>query len=111
MGLAIQTIITISLILSNAFESIMLYIGFTLSLITSLTVVGLLLERTARKKNHSGYKTPGYPLPAILFLCAEGWMVVFTFKERPYESLIGLLTVLSGLILYYIAKKLIPGHA
>lgn len=111
IGLMIQAFITIILILTNAFESIMLYIGFTLSLITSLTVLGLFVVRLTDKKEHSGYKTIGYPITPILFLLAEGWMVVFTFKERPYESLIGLVTVLSGFILYYLAKKLSPKHA
>jgi len=111
IGLAVQAVITIVLVLTNAFESIMLYIGFTLSLITSLTVFGLFVVRLSDKKKHEGYRTFGYPVTPILFLLAEGWMVVFTFKERPYESLIGLLTVLSGFILYYIAKKFSPRHA
>jgi APA family basic amino acid/polyamine antiporter len=110
IGLIVQAVITIALIITNAFESIMLYIGFTLSLITSLTILGLFVVRITNKKEHTGYKTIGYPITPAIFLLAEGWMVVFTFKERPYESLIGLSTVLSGFILYYLAKKLHPHH-
>ncbi|MCS7188513.1 MAG: APC family permease [Bacteroidia bacterium] len=70
-----------------AFDAIMNYIGFTLSLSAGLTVMGLFLRHGRNKK-----------LPwvlGILFLILTAWMVTNNLWERPWESGAGMLTLLA----------------
>jgi len=80
-----------------AFDAILNYIGFLLSLFAGLTVLGLFL-RHAREKN----------LPwdmGLFFLGLTTWMVINNFLNRPWESLVGLATILGGLLLYVLFRR------
>jgi len=70
---------------SAAFDAVMNYIGFTLSLSAGLTVAGL-FWRHRQEKN----------LPwtlGLVFLALTAWMVTNNVWERPWESLAGLATI------------------
>jgi APA family basic amino acid/polyamine antiporter len=78
-----------------AFDAILNYIGFLLSLFAGLTVLGLFLRHSREK---------GLPWElGIFFLLLTAWMVINNFLHRPYESLVGLGTILAGLIGYLLA--------
>ncbi|MBK1647331.1 APC family permease [Rhabdochromatium marinum] len=100
LALLFQLAIVSYLILSSTFEAILIYIGFTLSLSVFLTVTGLFVVRARDRERPTHYLTWGYPWTPLLFLLITGWMLVFLLKEKPVESLVGLATVLSGLLLY-----------
>ncbi len=74
------------------------YLGFTLSLSAALTVAAAL--RLRMREGAAAVPIPAYPLPPLLFIVctlgAAGFMVV----REPGPALIGLLTLLSGLLLY-----------
>ncbi|MCX8113244.1 MAG: amino acid permease [Bacteroidia bacterium] len=72
-------------IFSAAFDAVLNYIGFTLSLFAGLTVLGLFLRHR---------KDRGLPWEVgLFFLLLTGWMVANNFWTRPKESLAGLLTL------------------
>lgn len=100
LALLFQLAVVCYLILSSTFEAILVYIGFTLSLSVFLSVAGIFLVRARDRQRPSHYLTWGYPLTPLLFLLITGWMLVFLLMEKPVESLLGLLTLLSGLLLY-----------
>jgi len=50
------------------------------------------------------FKTKGYPIVPIIFILFVIWNMIFMFKEKTLETLIGLATLLIGLAFYYIAK-------
>ncbi len=103
-----QGLISLILIHTGSFKDVLLYIGFTLSLSTFFTVLGLFVLRYRNKGKTDGYKTFGYPLTPILFLSLTGWMLYFTMKYHTKESLEGLATILAGSIVYFIKKPTIP---
>lgn len=100
----IQAVIALLLILTASFGKVLLYIGFTLSLSTFFTVLGLFILRYRTKDETDGYKTFGYPVTPIIFLALSGWMLYFTIVNHPKESLLGLATILAGSIVYFIKK-------
>jgi len=106
IAIAIQSIIAIILVMFSSFESLINYIGFTLNLFTFLTVFGIFILRYKKRDVVRPFKTPLFPLPPILFLLILGWILVSVFMEKPFESLLGLLTVLCGLGFYYITVYL-----
>lgn len=104
-GTLIQAAIAILLIYFSEFENVMTYIGFTLSLFIMLTVIGIFIKRFSFPENIGQYHTWGYPVTPILFLLLEGYMVFHLLKERPKESLLGLATVMIGLIIFFLINK------
>jgi basic amino acid/polyamine antiporter, APA family len=107
----VQTGIALLMILTSSFDEIITYIGFTLSIFTTLTVIGVFIIRK-RKLNQPGqYKTLGFPLTPIIFISLELWMIynVVMDKGKLIPSLVTLGIILLGLIIYfansYIYKK------
>lgn len=100
-----QSVISIVLVLTSSFESLITYVGFTLNLFTFLTVFGVFILRTKHKHIQTTYKTPLYPITPILFLLINGWILFFIFKNKTTESLFGLGTVALGLIVYWLSEK------
>jgi APA family basic amino acid/polyamine antiporter len=86
------------------FEVLLTYIGFTLSVVAGLTVVGLLVSRR-REGAPRGYAAWGYPVTPLLFLGLSGWMVVHAMLERPVVALAGLGTISSGVVLYLLVGR------
>lgn len=107
IAIFIQGIISLFFIFTATFDQVITYIGFTLNLFLFMTVLGVFIVRY--KKNppqYSGYKTFLYPITPILFLIIETWVLVYGLIYKPIESQLGLVTVLSGLIFYYINHKI-----
>jgi APA family basic amino acid/polyamine antiporter len=93
--------ISILLTLTGSFERILLYAGFVLQLMGSLTVATSLF---LPKNNTPTFKSPFKPVLQILFLLFNAWVLVFTLIDRPAESLIGLAVLGLGGIIYYFDK-------
>lgn len=100
-----QSCITVLLIISAQFESVLTFVGFSLSIFTFLTVSSVFILR-AKKIPNTGYKTWGYPVTPILFLLLNAFTIYFVFKQKPTESLLGLLNVAIGGLIYFIGKQL-----
>jgi APA family basic amino acid/polyamine antiporter len=107
IAILLQVTISLSLALTAAFDVVIRYVGFTLALFTTLTVAGLLVVRWIKKEPiETGlYKTPLFPVPALIFIALELWMLTYTMIDHPVESLAGLGTLLSGLIVFFAFSK------
>jgi len=100
----IQSAITLGFIYTATFQEVLLYAGFTLSLITALTVTGVFVLRRREPKIERPYRTWGYPWTPIIFLVLSGWSLTFMLVNQPRESLAGLATLMLGLVIYGIDK-------
>ena len=89
--------ISILLTLTGSFENILLYAGFVLQLMASLTVATSLFL----KPGTNTFKTPFKPLLQIVFLVFNGWVLIITLIDRPIESLAGLGILFIGGVIYY----------
>jgi APA family basic amino acid/polyamine antiporter len=103
-----QGIISVILILTSSFESVLTYSGFVLNLFTVFTVFGIFIIRY--KKLDSGldknnYRTFLYPISPIIFILMNGWILVHLIINKPNESIIGLMTAILGIILYFASSK------
>jgi APA family basic amino acid/polyamine antiporter len=97
----LHVLISILLALTGSFERILLYAGFVLQLMASLTVATSLF---IRDKNPGSFKSPFKPLLQIVFLLFNTWVLIFTLADRPVESLIGIGILLVGGVIYYFDK-------
>ncbi len=104
ISLILQYIVVVALILTSSFGAIIKYIGFLLSLSSFLTVLGVFVLRFTKSEMERPYKTWGYPFTPIIFLAVTGWMMFYVVKEEPTITIAGALTIVAGLILYFINK-------
>jgi APA family basic amino acid/polyamine antiporter len=86
--------------LTGTFEKLIYYIGFALILFAAMATAGVL-----RMRRRPGWKKLQiiswyYPVAPLLFVLVSLWMLSYTLFLRPTESLLGLLTVACGGLLY-----------
>jgi APA family basic amino acid/polyamine antiporter len=104
-ALALQTVFTLLFILRPSFKEVLVYAGFVLNLFTFLTVLGLFVLRWKRPDLPRPYRAWGYPLTPLVFLGLSGWTLAFILRDKPTESLYGLLTLVAGLGVYALARR------
>jgi APA family basic amino acid/polyamine antiporter len=104
-AILLQLSIVLVLVLTSTFEAVITYLGFTLTLSSFLTVLGVFVHRIRFPDVPRPYKTWGYPVTPLIFLAISLWMLIYIFFGKPVESLAGLATIALGLPVYFIASK------
>lgn len=97
----VQTGITVVLIVSSTFEEVLVYAGFIMNLFTLLSVIGLFILRIKQPEKKGKYRVTGYPVTPLIFIVLSVWTLTYLLIDRPAESILGLITVMAGLIIYY----------
>jgi APA family basic amino acid/polyamine antiporter len=96
-----HVLISVILALTGSFENILLYAGFVLQLMSSLTVATSLFIKS---KDPATFRSPFKPVLQLVFLAFNLWILVFTLIDRPVESLIGLAILAIGAMIYMFDK-------
>lgn len=104
-GIITQSVIAIVVVLMFNADTLLKYIGLTLTLFGAFTVFGVFILRR-RNQQTDYYKLPLYPLPPIIFLAGCGWMLYYGFAMEIYSLVATLGTIVVGLLLYVITKAL-----
>ncbi|MCF1750800.1 APC family permease [Mariniradius sediminis] len=97
-----NTAIALALMFSGSFETVLLYAGFVLQLMGTLTIAASL-----RLPKHSGFRSPWKPWPQVIYILFSLWVMAFMLYDRPKESLLGLGIILLGYIVYLFDRKTI----
>jgi len=105
IAILLQSGVTLFFIFTSAFDVVITYIGFTLNLMTFLSVLGLFVLRIKKPNMLRPYKTWGYPVTPMIFLCFGLWLLVYGLMYKQKESLAGFATVAAGLIVFFADKK------
>jgi APA family basic amino acid/polyamine antiporter len=99
-----QALVVTALILTGSFENVLVYTQFVLLLSSFLAVLGLIVLRFRQPNLPRPYRVWGYPITPLIFLVVTLFMMLYTIQQRIVESLLGLLTALVGLGIYYIVR-------
>ena len=100
-AIVLNTGISLVLFVSGSFEQIMLYAGFILQLMSTVTVYSSL-----KIKNQEGFKTPFKPLPQLIYLGFSIALMGYLLVDRPKESLAGIGILVLGWAVYAFDKKI-----
>jgi len=103
-----QLIVVTILVLSGTFDAVLVYTQFSLLLCSFLTVLGLVVLRIREPGLARPYKVWLFPLTPLIFLIITLHMMVSVIGDKPKESLLGLLTAVAGLIIFFFSKE--PGR-
>ena len=104
-AILLQMIIAIIMVVTFAFDTILVYVGFTLSLVSGLTVAGVFVLRKRLPEKENKFKVPGYPLTPLIFLIIAAWMVVHALVERPLAAIAGIVTLSLGVVVFYLSRN------
>jgi APA family basic amino acid/polyamine antiporter len=104
----LQVIIVTILVATGTFQRVLIYTQFSLLLSSFLTVLGLVVLRIRQPQLARPYKVWAYPITPIVFLVITFWMMVYVVLDKTTESLLGLMTVIAGLIIYFFTRE--PGR-
>lgn len=100
-AIIVNTGISLFLFLSGSFEQIMLYAGFVLQLMSTVTVYSSL-----KIKKQEGFKTPFKPILQIIYLVFSLALMGYLLVDRPLESLAGIGILAIGWSVYVFDKKI-----
>lgn len=91
--------VSLALMFSGSFESVLLYAGFVLQLMGTLTIAASL-----KIKSTEGFKSPFKPWLQIVYMLFSLWVMGFMLYDRPMESLLGLGIIFVGFLIYLFDK-------
>ncbi len=103
VAIYLQSVLTLTFILTSTFESILVFAGFTLALNSFVTVLGVFVLRAREPGLPRPFRTFAYPLPPLIYLALTGWTLGFVLVNRPREGLFGLALIGSGLLAYFLS--------
>ena len=100
VAVALQAALAVGMIATSGFGALLRYVGFTLSLVAGLTVLGVIVLRVREPGLARPYRTWGYPVTPLLFVGLSAWMAVHAVLRVPGAALAGLGTVAGALALH-----------
>jgi len=101
-----QAVLTLLVILSGTFESILVFAGFTLGLNSLATVFGVFVLRHRRPEIPRPYRTWGYPLPPAAYIALMAWTLAYITLDRPVETMFGGALIGLGCLFYALSALL-----
>ena len=101
-AIVLNTSISLALFASGSFEQVMLYAGFVLQLMGTITVYSSL-----KIKKENGFKTPYKPVLQWIYLLFSTSVLLYLLWDRPFESLIGLGILSLGFLVFLFDKKIL----
>src|SRR6476620_7880890 len=98
-AILLQFAIVVVLLLTATFETAVNYVQFSLTLCSTLTVLGVFVLRWRQPDLPRPYRTWGYPITPLIFLAISLWILSHLLSDPSTRgpSLLGLGTTLFGL--------------
>ena len=93
------------MLLTNSFRAVVDFIQFSLLFCSFFTVLGVIKLRITHPDLPRPYRAWGYPFSPLVFLLVTAFMMYYLLTTQPKPSLLGLLIMLSGLLIYAIFRK------
>jgi len=101
-SIVLQSLIAVVLVLSGTFDQILTWMGFCLGIFPALAVVGVF---RLRRSGRVGRRMPGFPATPLIFATGSVLILVLAWLERPVESTIAVLTVMSGIPFWFLFDR------
>jgi basic amino acid/polyamine antiporter, APA family len=105
VAIVFQLIIVTILVLIGKFDAVLAYTQLILLLCSFLAVLGLIVLRIREPGLKRPYKVWLYPITPIFFLVITLGIMVFVVYDKPTESLLGLITAIAGLIIFFFSRE------
>jgi len=101
ISLAVQAVWAGVLILSGSFDQLTDFAIFAFWLFYGMVTASVFIFRRREPDAERPYRTWGYPVVPAVFVLVTIYLIGFTIKNAPLQSLIGLVIIASGLPVYW----------
>jgi basic amino acid/polyamine antiporter, APA family len=88
------------MLFTRSFEAVLDFIQFALLFCSFFTVLGVIRLRITQPDAPRPYRAWGYPITPVVFLLVTAFMMYYLLMERPLQSALGSLIMISGLLIY-----------
>ena len=99
------TVLTVILIATSSFESIIYFSGAVLAFNSLVSVIGVIFSRITQPNLARPFKVPLYPLPILLYAGIMLLTLGFLIRARPTEGVAAVLLISAGFVLYFVSRK------
>jgi APA family basic amino acid/polyamine antiporter len=100
-----QLAVACLLLFTRSFEAVLDFIQFSLLFCSFFTVLGVIKLRIFSPELPRPYRAWGYPVTPLVFLLVTAFMMYYLLTERPLQSFLGTLIMISGLLIYAVFRK------
>lgn len=104
-AIALQSSLALLLLLSARFDQVIAFIGMTLSFCALLVAAGVIKLRRTEPNLARPYRCFGYPLTPVLFVAANGWMIVHTAHAQVQALVASVITLIVGFVAAYFLRS------
>ncbi len=104
-ALLLQAVWAIVLTLSGTFGQLVSYVAFGDWIFFGLTVAGLFVYRVRSPAPVGGFRVPGYPWTAGLFVLAAAYVVLSSVLANPAHAGVGALLIALGVPVYVLQTR------
>lgn len=105
VSIGFQAALSCVLIILGTFNQLLTYVVFAMLLSSIASGIALFTLRLRRPDLRPDYRTWGYPYTPVIFILAYIWIAIQILFGKPFESLIGIGIVLTGLPFYIYWKR------
>jgi APA family basic amino acid/polyamine antiporter len=95
-----QLAIASLMLFTRSFEAVLDFIQFGLLFCSFFTVLGVIKLRITQPGLPRPYRAWGYPITPVVFLFVTAFMMYYLLIDRPLQSFLGILIMISGLLIY-----------
>src|SRR5882757_9890491 len=95
----------------RSFEAVLDFIQFALLFCSFFAVLGVIKLRITHADLPPTHRPWGYPATPVVFLRVTRIMMYYLLSERPLQSGLGTLIMISGLLIYAVFRKRAPAAA
>jgi APA family basic amino acid/polyamine antiporter len=104
VAIAAQGVFAIATALSGTYEELLSWV-VTVDFVALSITAGTLFVFRARDARKPPIATPGHPLTTVFFIVVSMAVVVSTFVEHPWRSLLGWSVIAAGVPVYYFWRR------
>jgi basic amino acid/polyamine antiporter, APA family len=105
-AIIVQSVWSIILLLFwGTFEDLITYTVSIEWIFFTLAAAGIFIFRKRMKDTVRSYKTSGYPITPLIFICINIWFVLNIMIHKPLHAAVGLTFLAIGVPFYYFFKR------
>src|SRR4030081_2838056 len=104
-ALLFQLAVASLLLFTRSFEAVLDFIQFALLFCSFFTVLGVIKLRITQPELPRPYRAWGYPVTPVVFLLVTAFMMYYLLIDRPLQSVLGIVIMISGLLIYAVFRK------
>ncbi|MEP6590828.1 MAG: amino acid permease [Gemmatimonadota bacterium] len=99
--------LALAFVLTDSFDGILTYAGFTLTLFTFLAVLGVIVLRRREPELPRPYRVWAYPWTPLFFAGFSLWTLLVVIRDRPMEAVGGAVTLgIAALLTWLVTERM-----